>query len=64
MLEEYGVADCIENEFNESNYDDDKKKTEARKSENKCKSLLVQCIDDTQIDLIQGKILLLVSGMH
>lgn len=55
LLEEYDVACCIENEYNESVYEDDKKKMEARKRENKCKSLLVQCIDDTQIDLIQDK---------
>ncbi|KAK9692948.1 hypothetical protein QE152_g34796 [Popillia japonica] len=55
LMQEKEVKEFIENEFKEENYTNETKKVEARKGDNKCKSYIVQCLDDTQIELIRNK---------
>lgn len=55
LLEEKEVQEFIVNEFNENNYTDDKTRKEAKKRDNKCKSLIVQCLGDDQVDLVRDR---------
>lgn len=53
LLEEKDVYEFIINEFKEDDYNDDKKREEARKKDNKCKSLIIQCLHDSQIEIVR-----------
>lgn len=55
MLTEKEVIGYIKIEFDEEAYNDENSKNQARKKENKCKSLTVQCLSDEQIELVQDK---------
>lgn len=52
---EYNVDDMIQIEYRIEDYTDQKRREEAKKRDNKCKSIIVQCIEDTQIDIIRNK---------
>lgn len=53
LLEEKDVFQCIKNEFDESSYTDEEAKKKAKREDNKCKSLIVQCLGDDQVDLVR-----------
>lgn len=55
LLMEQGVFELVQNEFDASAYQEEKDKVAAQKKDIKCKSLIVQCIDDSQIDLVRSK---------
>ena len=55
VLFEQNVLGMIQIEFKEEAYTDSKVREEARKKDNKCKSIIVQCIEDTQIDIVRNK---------
>lgn len=55
LFEEKDVLECIKNEFNENNYNTETEKKAARIKDNKCKSYIVQCLEDNQIDLVRDK---------
>lgn len=55
LLEEKEVKEFIEKEYDEEEYTDEKKKAEAKKKDSRCKSLIVQCLEDTQIDIVREK---------
>ena len=57
LLTEKDVIGWTKEEFNEVNFDVSKvtEKVKARKDNNLCKSLIVQCLDDSQIDLVRAK---------
>lgn len=57
LLTEKEIMKRIEEEFNEANYADDQRqmKQKAIKEDNLCKSLIVQCLEDSQIDLVRDK---------
>lgn len=54
ILTEHNVEKIIEIKYRDEDYESAQRE-EARKKENKCKSILVQCIDDMQIDIIRDK---------
>lgn len=47
ILIEHNVGDMIQTEYKGENYGDQKKKEEAKKRDNKYKSIIVQCVEDT-----------------
>ncbi|KAK0075917.1 hypothetical protein PV326_011188, partial [Microctonus aethiopoides] len=49
------ISECIRNEFNENNYHTEAEKKETRIKDNECKSYIVQCLEDNQIDLVRDK---------
>lgn len=55
ILIEQNVEDMIRTEYRDEDYTDIKRKEEAKKRDNKCKSIIVQCIEDTQIDIVRYK---------
>lgn len=55
LLTEKEVFDMIESQLDENNYATEAARIIARKADNKCKSLIVQCIENSQIDIIRGK---------
>lgn len=55
ILTEHNVEKMIEKKYRDEDYEIATQKEEAKKKKNKCKSILVQCIDDMQIDIIRNK---------
>lgn len=55
LLTEKGVDEFIKVKFETVNYPDEEQKKKATAKDNLCKNLLVQCIDDSQIDIIRDK---------
>lgn len=55
LFEEKGVYEFISSEYKDSDYAEERKRQDAKKKDNMCKSLIVQCLDDSQIDIIRGK---------
>lgn len=55
LLEEKDVLESIVEEFLMQNYTDEKKMKEAQKRDQRCKSYIVQCLDDSQLDIIRDK---------
>lgn len=53
LLEEKEVIDYIEVEFKEENYREEREKKEAKRKDNRCKSYIVQCVGDSQVDLVR-----------
>lgn len=49
------VMECLEKDFSEDDYEEEEEMKNAKKADNKCKSYIVQCLDDSQIDLIRDK---------
>ena len=55
ILIEHNVEDMIQTEYRAEGYADENRREEAKKKDNKCKSIIVQCIEDTQIDIVRNK---------
>lgn len=55
ILIEHSVEDMIRTEYRAEGYTDENRREEAKKRDNKCKSIIVQCIEDTQIDIVRNK---------
>lgn len=55
ILIEQNVQDMIQVEYRDETYTDENRREDARKKDNKCKSIIVQCIEDTQIDIVRNK---------
>lgn len=55
LLLEKGVNDMAKNAFNEDNYSEEREREKAKRKDNMCKNLIVQCLGDSQIDLVRGK---------
>jgi len=55
ILIEQNVKDMIRKEYKAEEYTDANNREEAKRRDNKCKSIIVQCIGDTQIDIIRNK---------
>lgn len=55
LLEEKGVGIWVENEFTPSAYTDDSKREQDKKKDKLCQSIIVQCLDDSQLDFIRDK---------
>lgn len=53
LFMEKEVLDCITTEYDPDNYTDVQQREQARKRDNRCKSYIVQCINDAQIELIR-----------
>lgn len=55
ILIEQNVIDMIRSEYRREEYSDEGRREQAEKRDNKCKSIIVQCIEDTQIDIVRDK---------
>ncbi|KRT79525.1 hypothetical protein AMK59_7638 [Oryctes borbonicus] len=55
LLTELDVIECLDQEFKAENYTEEKERNAGKKKDNKCKSVIVQCLDDTQIDLVRDE---------
>lgn len=55
LLEGKDVQECVQTEFKEDDFNEEKKMLEAQKKDQKCRSYIVQCLDDAQIDFIRDK---------
>lgn len=55
ILAEHSVEHMIAVKYRDKDYATPALKEEAKRKENKCKPILVQCIDDMQIDVIRNK---------
>lgn len=55
ILIENDVEEMIRIKYVRETYADDATREQARKKDNRCKTIIVQCIDDTQIDIIRDK---------
>ena len=55
LLSEKDVVGWISKEFNEADYVENVAKQKAKKEDNLCKSIIVQCIHDSQIELVREK---------
>lgn len=55
ILREQNVEDMIQSEYKGEDYTDQRRREEEKKRDNKCKSIIVQCIEDMQIDIIRNK---------
>lgn len=55
LLEEKGVCKWTKTEFNPNIYSEEKVKELELKQDKLCKSILVQCLDDSQLDIVSDK---------
>lgn len=55
ILTEHNVEQMISVKYRVENYETDQLREEAKREENKYKSILVQCVDDMQIDIIRDQ---------
>lgn len=51
ILTEHGISEMIRNQHRDEDYADAKLREEAKAKDNKGKSIIVQCVKDTQIDI-------------
>lgn len=55
ILENKEVKGFITNVYNTEDYSEEKERKEAKKKDSKCRSLIVQCLENIQLDLIRNK---------